>query len=189
MAEVALSFGGGGPKGDALMLDDTQLRDWGVITVAARPSQLYPPDQLQSVDCVAGSASVVTELVCGDLQLSALDARLALATQRLEAAAEGLFIRAEDESWRKVRDACGERESGYLPLPLKVDPLTGAVAPMSADETSSFIAKTLVSGIEARGSYVVQACLLDVYSARVLQLETLITYLDASAVARLAGWE
>jgi hypothetical protein len=188
VAEVALSFGGGGPEGDALMLDDTQLRDWGVITVAARPQQLYPPGQFQSVNCTAASASVVTDLVCGDLQLGALDVRLTLATQRLEDAADGLFIRAQDISWRKVRDACGERESGYLPLPLKTDPLTGTTAPMTADETGYFISRMLASGDDARGDYIVHACLVDVYSARVLQLETLITYLDASAVARLAGW-
>lgn len=188
VAEVALSFGGGGPNGDALMLDDTQLRDWGVITVAARPSQLYPPDQVQSVDCAADSASLMTDLVCTDLQLGALDARLTLANQRLDSASEALFVRAQDMSWRRVRDACGDQESGYLPLPLKTDPVTGATAPMTADETSSFIARMLVAGDDARGDYVVRACLVDVYSARVLQLETLITYLDAGAVARIAGW-
>lgn len=195
VAEAALAFGAGGAQHDALPLDDAQLRDWGVITVAARPSQGYAPDSLRSIDCASGTPPTVTALMCNDLPLGRYDARLTTALDTLEASGTATMVLAQQRQWQAVRDGCESKISAYtLPsVPLadgrRMDLKTGEVNPAPAADAASIMIKLLLERDNGSGAYAVQACLLDVYGARVRQLEALIAYSEASAAARLAGWE
>ncbi len=84
VALAALDFGVGRPELQALELNDAQLRDWGIITVAARASQGYAPDTLQSVDCGSGTGGTVVSLVCTNLSLGRYDVRLSAALTALQ---------------------------------------------------------------------------------------------------------
>jgi hypothetical protein len=170
VAEAALAFGSGGDDHQALSIDDAQLRDWGVITVAARPSQSYAPESLHSIDCAAGEPRLVTELVCSDLTLGRYDARLSEAILALEGTTQAIPFLSQQRSWQTVRDECDKKQ------------MLGA----SSDST---IFGHLSEGPAKSGRYAVQACLLDVYSIRVRQLEAVIEYGRASSAASAAGWE
>jgi len=188
VAEQALAFGTGGPKGDAFQLDDAQLRDWGVITVAARPTQGYAPDSLHSIDCTAGAPPTVADLVCGDLTLGRYDARLTVATAALAASSVDLLVLAQENQWQAVRDGCEARYMGYTPTPWQDDSATGGQL-SEADAMSAIFEMLLQKKDAGTGRYAVQACLVDVYATRVQQLETLIAFRAASARARLVGWQ
>ncbi len=189
VAEQAIAFGAGGAKGDAFQLDDAQLRDWGVITVAARRTQNFDPDSLHTIDCSAGTPATVTDLVCGDLTLGRYDARLVAATETLAATPKDLFVLAQHSQWEAVRDGCETRFSGYTPLPFRIDSATGQLLATSEADALSIVTQALLARNRGSGPFAVQACLLDVYSARVRQLETLIAFRDATAAAQLVGWE
>lgn len=201
VAEAALAFGAGGPDHDALALDDASLRDWGVITVAARPTQAYAPESLQTITCAEAAPARVSALMCNDLPLGRYDARIgaALATLADLSAREGTTTAAiaasQQERWQVVRDACEDKASAYtqMPFPIgngqQINPVTGAIEPVGEADAASAMIRLLMERDNGSGAYAVQACLMDVYSARVRQLEALVAYGEASAAARLAGWD
>lgn len=204
VAEAALAFGTGGAEQDALPLDDAELRDWGVITVAARPGQGYAPESLQTINCAENALPRVSALMCNDLTLGGYDARISAALTALaelsdrEGTTSAAIAASQQERWQAVRDACEDKASTYTPLPFpvgdgqQINPVTGAMEPVTGADAASAMIRLLLERQEpdnGSGTYAVQACLLDVYGARARQLEAMIAYGEATATARLAGWE
>jgi hypothetical protein len=209
VADAALYFGTGGEQAEALQLDDAQLRDWNVITVAARPSQAYAPETMQTIDCAAATPATVSRIVCNDLTLGRYDARVTTALMTLDGNPTATNVVAQQPRWTAARDAC-ENEFHLAPptpviLPeqdgnkLRYNPETDSFefAPQ-ADQGAALAYRLMGQDISfgkadpdrwASGVYAVQTCLVTVYEARVRQLEALIAYNAASGDATQAGWE
>lgn len=196
VAGAALTFGAGGADHEALPLTDDELRDWGVITVAARPSQAFDPASLQTIDCAAASPVFVSALVCNDVSLGRLDARLAAAYAALSGLPEAAQVLDQQPGWVWVRDTCEDAKGG-TPL-LSLQEMSFDVD--LSDGRRAQIMEGFRDGIAFPGSDRVQqhqwtakviatrACLLDVYAMRVRQLEGMLTYSDASGIAEQGGW-
>ncbi len=189
MANVALNFGAGkDADGDygALQLDDTDLRDLSVITVAARPTQGYAPEEIHTIDCAAATPATVSTLVCNDITLGRYDARMTLALAALadnQAAAETV---AKQSRWQAVRDACEEKmRDGIAVIPgMQAD---GTYVPLSDADAMSFVIGELFKRAQTKadgsGIYAVHDCLFRVYNLRVRELEAV------TDAAQAAGWE
>ncbi len=68
-----------------------------------------------------------------------------------------------------------------------LDQATGQTRPMTAGEAAA-VSNGWLDRNQGQGVYAVAACLLDVYDARVRQLETFIAFDAAGAIAQAAGW-
>ena len=196
VAEAALAFGAGGEMGKALPLEDSELRDWGVITVAARPSQAYDPASLQTIDCAEATPQFVSALVCNDVSLGPLDGRLAAAYAALSGLPEAVPDLDQQPTWVWVRDTCENVNEGPLfALPQEMD--------FSVDRSDSRMGEIMErfhDRIDRTGSDRVQqdqwtarmiaarACLVSVYTDRVRELDTLRAYAEAQVLARQGGW-
>jgi hypothetical protein len=149
------------------LLPDNLLRDWNIITIASRPSQLYPPRDLHTINCEAPSSHpVVTKAVCNDLVLSRLDLRITAALAALKRRPRfDRSIELEQQRWSRYRDQC-----------------EAAFALIGEDGKIAVGRRTGMLGVSD--------CLFDVYSIRARELEALVAYLEAgeTAVAN-KGWK
>lgn len=180
MASEALKFGSNG----FALVNDSQLRDWNIITVAARPSQAIDPLQYKTLSCpqpVVNSA-VVSHLVCGSIALGRLDTRMSLALEAL--ANESLFptIRNEQARWAAYRDACQRRGSDG-----DLDRAEAQASTAPADLNWSHF---LLAAVEPRGRIAIERCLDQAYNDRVSELEALMTYFKVGRQADVQkGWK
>jgi uncharacterized protein len=160
MAEAALKISA---SGIALVPDDL-LRDWNIITIAIRPSQLYAANEIHTLNCVTGGHTNVTQAVCNGLVLARLDRRISAALAALKRRPTFDRIGIEQQRWSSYRDQC---ESAF-----------------------SMIAQGDVVLDRRTGTLGVTDCLSDAYNIRVRELEALVAYFEAgeTTVAK-KGWK
>jgi hypothetical protein len=102
-------------RGAATVPDDL-LRDWNVITFAARPEQRVDDAGLTTTTCTAPDASVpeaVWRNFCVSLPLMRLDLRMGAAMRALSQRPQWPEIEAEQARWVTVRDRCELRLNNF----------------------------------------------------------------------------
>ena len=151
---------------------DAELRDWNVITVASRPTQMYPNNVVATLDCAADSMTdklySVRRLTCKDLTFARNEVRLADALRALRNSASSNALDAEQMRWRAARDAC-EAQSTRLLRPSN-QPLDWAERSKTYGEKS------------------VQDCLEQIYAVRLRELEALVAYRGARDSSVAKSW-
>jgi uncharacterized protein len=161
MAEAAL---GVSASGIGLVPDDL-LRDWNIITIAVRPSQLYAANEIHTLNCGAAGQSNVIQAVCNGLVLARLDRRITAALAALKRRQTFDRIEVEQRRWSSYRDRCE------------------AAFPM-IDENGKIV-------LDRRtGTLGVTDCLSDAYNIRVKELEALVAYFEAGeTITAKKGWK
>ena len=151
VADAALLFGSEGIK----LVTDKELRDWRVITVAARPSQRFQSDEMSSIDCNANAdLPKVKNLVCNDLTISRDDIRIANALRMLRHRVDAKALDAEQDRWKSYRDRCEKR-----------------LARLGSN--AEIIRETPDSDFAGKA---VEACVREAFQLRVRELEALAEY-------------
>jgi hypothetical protein len=148
------------------LVPDDLLRDWNIITIASRPTQLYPANELHTLDCGAPAGHpYVTKAVCNDLVLARLDRRITAALAALKTRPPFDRIELEQQRWSRYRDQCE--------------------AAFSLIDDKGKIATGRHTGMQG-----VNDCLRDVYTIRARELEALVAYFEAgeNAIAK-KGWK
>jgi len=153
MAEAALRISA---SGIGLVPDDL-LRDWNIITIAARPSQLYAANEIRTFKCGTAGHPNVTQAVCDGLVLARLDRRISAALAALKGRPFFDSIQTEQQRWSSYRDQC---EAAFAML----------------DQGKPVLDRRT-------GTLGVTDCLSAVYSIRVKELEALVAYFEAGETA------
>jgi hypothetical protein len=148
------------------LVPDDLLRDWNIITIASRPSQLYPPKDLHTLNCEASSNHPnVTRAVCNGLVLARLDLRITAALVALKSRPQFDRVDVEQQRWSRYRDQC---EAAFA--------LIGEGGKIATGRRTGMLG--------------VSDCLFDVYNIRTKELEALVAYYEAgeTAIAQ-KGWK
>jgi hypothetical protein len=160
MAEMALKISA---SGIGLVQDDA-LRDWNIITIAARPSQLYPANEIRTFKCGSADYPNVSQAVCNGLVLARLDRRISAALVVLKGRPFFDRIETEQQRWSSYRNQCEDA----FPLLAQGKPVTG----------------------RRTGTLGVIDCLSAAYGIRVKELEALVAYFEAGETATAKkGWK
>jgi hypothetical protein len=162
MAEAALSIS----ASKIGLVPDDLLRDWNIITIASRPSQLYPPKDLHTLNCEASSNHPnVTKAICNGLTLARLDLRITAALAALKSRPRFDRVELEQQRWSRYRDQC---EAAFA--------LIGEDGKIAVGRHTGMLG--------------VSDCLFDVYGIRAKELEALLAYYEAgeTAIAK-KGWK
>jgi hypothetical protein len=182
MAEMALTLGGS--ASDIRLVPDNLLRDWNIITIAARPSQLYAANELHTLSCGTSSSHPnVMKAVCNGLDLARLDRRITVALAALKSRPLFDRIELEQQRWLRSRDQC---EAAY---PLIDD--NGKIAVDRRPGTLGYFLPLADDNVGRRtGTLGVTDCLSGVYNIRAKELEALVAYFEAgeTAIAK-KGWK
>ncbi|TDX60520.1 hypothetical protein EDE12_12044 [Methylosinus sp. sav-2] len=168
MADAALQFGS---KGVALV-DDAQLRDWNIVTIAARPAQMFDAGVVKTLDCASAAApTTVKTIVCGALPFIRNEVRIAAALQALNGRVDAQRLDGEQARWIAYRNGCERR-------------LRAPTAHIGA--SGHIIQEGL---FENFGEAAVETCVDIAYRLRLRELESLVEYYSArdSEVAA-KGW-
>jgi hypothetical protein len=162
MAEAALKVS----ASNIGYVTDDLLRDWNIITIAARPSQLYPANELHTLSCGTSSGhSFVTEAVCNGLDLARLDRRITAALAALRTRQFFDRIELEQRRWSSSRDQC---EDAFPLIDNKGNVVLG----------------------RRTGPLGVNDCLFDIYNIRARELEALVAYFEAGETPTAKkGWK
>jgi hypothetical protein len=161
MAEAALTVSA---RRISLVPDDL-LRDWNIVTIAARPSQLYAANELHTLSCGASSSHpAVTRAVCNGLALARFDRRITAALAALKSRPLFDRIELEQRRWSSSRDQC---EAAFHIIGDKGKINSGRI-----------------------GMPGVNDCLFDIYNIRAKELEALVAYFEAGETPTAKkGWK
>jgi hypothetical protein len=162
MAEAALTVSASSIN----RVPDDLLRDWNIITIAARPSQLYPASELHTLSCgTPSSHPYVMKAVCNGLDLARLDRRITAALAALKSRPLFDRIELEQQRWLRSRDQC---EADF--------PIIGDNGKIALDRRT--------------GTLGVNDCLSGIYNIRAKELEALVAYFEVgeTAIAK-KGWK
>lgn len=160
MAEAALTTSASGID----LVSDDRLRDWNIITIVARASQLYPANEIRTFKCGTAGYSNVTQAVCNGLVLARLDRRISAALAALKGRPFFDRVEAEQQRWSSYRDQC---EAAF-----------------------AMIAQGKPVLDRRAGTLGVTDCLSEVYGIRVKELEALVAYFEAGETATAKkGWK
>lgn len=187
MAEAALRVS----ASDISLVPDDLLRDWNIITIAARPSQLYPASELHTLSCgTSSSNSFVKEAVCNGLGLARLDRRITAALAALRTRPSFDRIELEQRRWSSSRDQC---EDAFFLIEKKA--ASGGNAALGGNAVASMFTRDNKGNIvldrgPLTGTLGVNDCLYDLYDIRAKELEALVAYFEAgeTTVAK-KGWK
>jgi hypothetical protein len=162
MAEAALAIS----ASKIGLVPDDLLRDWNIITIAKRPSQLYAANELHTLSCgTSSSHPIVMEAVCNGLDLARFDRRITAALAALKSRPLFDRIELEQRRWSSTRDQCEDA----FPL---IDN------------------KGKIASGRRTGRPGVNDCLLDVYNIRAKELEALVAYFEAGETPTAKkGWK
>jgi hypothetical protein len=162
MAEAALTVS----ASNISLVPDDLLRDWNIITIATRPSQLYPASELHTLSCgTSSSHSFVKEAVCNGLALARLDRRITAALAALKTRPLFDRIELEQRRWSSSRDRC---EAAFFLIDDKGNAASG----------------------RRTGRLGVNDCLFDIYNIRANELEALVAYFEAGETTTAKkGWK
>lgn len=177
MADAALQFGSQG----IALVTDAQLRDWGVITIAKRPTQRFENARLTTIDCRDYTGlGTVKGIVCNDLTLARDDIRIAKAIAALRSRVDGKVLENEQARWATYRDGCESKARA---------PSAG-VGSNFTSVLGRLVGKdgTVIDPAEF-GRQLVETCVREAYQLRTRELEALAVYHDVRNGSIAAqGW-
>jgi hypothetical protein len=180
MAEAALTVS----ASKISLVPDDLLRDWNIITIATRPSQLYAANELHTLSCgTSSSHPFVMKAVCNGLDLARLDRRITAALAALKSRPLFDRIELEQQRWLRSRDQC---EAAY--------PLIDGNGKIAVDRRPGTLGYFLPLADDTVGRRTgmegVNDCLSGVYNIRAKELEALVAYFEVgeTAIAK-KGWK
>ncbi|WP_198033037.1 hypothetical protein [Methylosinus sp. PW1] len=174
MAEAAFEVGSAGLEA----IPDDLLRDWNIITKVKRSAQDFSPEHYKTIYCAERrDARWVGKIVCRDLGLGRLDARITRALAVLKAVPDATAAAGEQSVWIAFRDGC---EAAYQ---------NGFGSSLEGGAAASKMRLSALRQINKEETGV-QDCLEFAYEARAKELEARVAYWETvHEIASHGGWK